>query len=114
MKAATLAEHRLEVLRLAQAEVARLASCSQALVSRVERGWEPKRKWTETWKGLLRAYRLDERAFLRLIRAARAAAALKRPHEDDLPLFRVQGSEFKVARLADETRHDQTSQTAVG
>jgi transcriptional regulator with XRE-family HTH domain len=101
MKARTFLERRLE-LALSQADVARLAGCSQAFVSQRERGRLPVRRWTKGWRGLLRAMQIGEADLIRLIRASAAETALRAGPEQfrrDYPLFAAGGEEGSVFRV---------------
>lgn len=65
-----LAEYRREVLGLRQSDVAVLAKCKQAWISHVEAGHLP-----APWRRgpLVRAYRLEESEFIRLVRESKNA-----------------------------------------
>jgi transcriptional regulator with XRE-family HTH domain len=81
-----LARYRRDVLGLRQSELAEMAHCQQAWISQVECGHLP-----EAWSraDLLKAYRLKETRFVRLVLLARKEAALQGPLSEDMPLFAV-------------------------
>jgi predicted transcriptional regulator len=71
-----LAEYRLEVLGLRQADIATAARCRQAWISHIEAGHLP-----APWKrnAILKAYRIAESEFVRLVGASWGAHVQPQP-----------------------------------
>lgn len=99
----TLAEYRLEILRVPQHAIARLSNHKQGYISRVEAGNLP-RMWNRAV--IAKAYQLVEAEFVRLIVGAKKAKSMSQPATASFPLAQFQKSEGAVVIGLDETaRH---------